>query len=158
MCPFLFKSDFPGRKAQVEEENKMQWKNVQQDLTTLASSLDNRLQTMSSFQLSKSSEMEKMIASFLDAEAKHLDEIHHFVDSQLSLFDQQQRHFESDLTDAKTSGDLILGEIKDVREDIKRKVAEGLTALNAASEAIGQGIVDAMVDFQQEVFPIRLSI
>jgi hypothetical protein len=136
----------------------MQWKNVQQDLTTLASSLDNRLQTMSSFQLSKSSEMEKMIASFLDAEAKHLDEIHHFVDSQLSLFDQQQRHFESDLTDAKTSGDLILGEIKDVREDIKRKVAEGLTALNAASEAIGQGIVDAMVDFQQEVFPIRLSI
>jgi hypothetical protein len=149
---------FPGRKAQVEEENKTQWKNVQQDLTTLASSLDNRLQTMSSFQLSKSSEMEKMIASFLDAEAKHLDEIHHFVDSQLSLFEQQQRHFESDLSDAQTSGDLILGEIKDVREDIKRKVAEGLTTLNAASEDIGQGIVDAMVDFQQEVFPSRLSI
>jgi kinesin family member 11 len=158
ICLFVFKSDFPGRKAQVEEENKTQWKNVQQDLTTLASSLDNRFQTMSSFQLSKSSDMEKMIASFLDAEAKHLDEIHHFVDSQLSLFEQQQRHFESDLSDAKTSGDVILGEIKDVREDIKRKVAEGLTTLNAASEDIGQGIVDAMVDFQQEVFPSRLSI
>jgi kinesin family member 11 len=149
--PSIFKADLPGRKAQVEEENKTQWKDVQHDLTTLASSLDNRLQNMSSFQISKSSEMEKMIASFLDAEAQHLDEIHRFVDSQLSFFEQQQQHFESDLSDAKSSADQILGEIKDVREDIKRKVAEGLTTLNAASQDIGQGIVDAMVEFQHEV-------
>jgi hypothetical protein len=124
---------------------------VQQDLTKLASSLESRIQTVSGFQLSKSSEMEKMIASFLEVEAKHLDEIHQFVDSQLSLFEQQQRHFESDLLDAKSNGDLILGEIKDVREDIKRKVTEGLTTLSAASETIGKGIVNAMVAFQQEV-------
>jgi len=137
----------------VEEENKAQWKNVQQDLIKLASNLEQRIQTMSSFQLSKSTEMEKMIASFLEMEANHLDGIHHFVDSQLSLFEQQQRHFESDLSDAMNTGDLILGEIKDVREDIKRKVSEGLTALNAASENISQGIVDALVGLQQEVSP-----
>jgi len=135
----------------VEEENKAQWKNVQQDLIKLASSLEQRIQTMSSFQTSKSTEMEKMIASFLEMEANQLDGIHHFVDSQLSLLEQQHRHFESDLSDAKSTGDVILGEIKGVREDIKRKVSEGLTSLNAASETISQGIVDALVDFQQEV-------
>jgi len=106
---------------------------------------------MSSLQLSKSSEMEKMIASFVEAETKNLDEMHQFIDSQLSLFEQQRRNFETDLIDAKSSGDVILGEIKVLREDIKRKVGEGLTGLNSAAETISQGIVDAMVGFQQQV-------
>src|SRR5271155_3862599 len=107
---------------------------------------------MSTFQISKSSEMEKMIASFLEAETKHLDEVHNFIDSQLSLLEQQRQTFESDLTNAKSSGDVILEEIKVLREDIKRKVGEGLTGLNSAAETISQGIVDAMVGFQQQVY------
>lgn len=108
---------------------------------------------MSTFQISKSSEMEKMIASFLEAESKHLNEVHSFIDSQLSVFEQQRQNFEHDLTDAKSSGDLILEEIKVLREDIKRKVGEGLSGLNSAAEAISQGIVDAMMGFQQQVYP-----
>ena len=125
---------------------------MQKDLTSLASNLENRINTMSTFQVSKSSEMEQMIASFLDAETKHLDEVHSFIDSQLSLFERQRQSFETDLTDAKSSGDVILGEIKVLREDIKRKVGEGLTGLNSAAETISQGIVDAMVGFQQQVY------
>jgi kinesin family member 11 len=102
--------------------------------------------------------MEKMIASFLEAETKHLDEIHNFIDSQLSLFEQQRQDFETDLTDAKSNGDSILGEIKVLREDIKRKVGEGLSSLNCAAETISQGIVDAMVGFQQQVFPLHLNM
>jgi len=124
---------------------------VQKDLTDLASTLESRIGTMSSFQVSKSSEMEKMIAAFVEAETKHLDQIHSFIDSQLSLFEKQRQHFETDLTDAKSNGDLILGEIKVVREDIKKKVGEGLSGLNEAAETISQGIVDAMVGFQQQV-------
>lgn len=99
-----------------------------------------------------------MIASFLEVETKHLDEIHNFIDSQLSLFEQQRHDFETDLTDAKSSGDLILGEIKVLREDIKRKVGEGLSGLNSAAETISQGIVDAMVGFQQQVFPLHRNM
>jgi kinesin family member 11 len=139
------------RKSQIEEDNKGQWRTVQKDLTSLASSLETRINTMSTFQVSKSTEMEKMIASFLEAETKHLDEVHNFIDSQLSLFEQQRHEFETDLTDAKSSGDLILGEIKVLREDIKRKVGEGLSGLNSAAETISQGIVDAMMEFQQQV-------
>jgi len=106
---------------------------------------------MSSFQISKSTEMDKMIAAFVEAETKHLDQVHSFIDSQLSLFEKQRQTFETDLTDAKSSGDLILGEIKILREDIKRKVGEGLSGLNEAAETISQGIVDAMVAFQQQV-------
>ena len=106
---------------------------------------------MSSFQVSKSSEMETMIASFLEAETKHLDEIHNFIDAQLSFFERQRESFESDLTNAKSSGEVILGEIKVLREDIKRKVGEGLTGLNSAAETISQGIVNAMAGFQQQV-------
>lgn len=124
---------------------------MQKDLTDLASTLESRIGTMSSFQVSKSSEMEKMIAAFVEAETKHLDQIHSFIDSQLSLFEKQRQHFETDLTDAKSNGDLILGEIKVVREDIKKKVGEGLSGLNEAAETISQGIVDAMVGFQQQV-------
>ena len=127
---------------------------MQKDLTSLASNLENRINTMSTFQVSKSSEMEQMIASFLEAETKHLDEVHSFIDSQLSLFERQRQSFETDLTDAKSSGDVILGEIKVLREDIKRKVGEGLTGLNSAAETISQGIVDAMVGFQQQVYLI----
>ena len=127
---------------------------MQKDLTSLASNLENRINTMSTFQVSKSSEMEQMIASFLEAETKHLDEVHSFIDSQLSLFERQRQSFETDLTDAKSSGDVILGEIKILREDIKRKVGEGLTGLNSAAETISQGIVDAMVGFQQQVYLI----
>jgi kinesin family protein 11 len=127
---------------------------VQKDLTSLATNLENRINTMSTFQVSKSSEMEQMIASFLEAETKHLDEVHSFIDSQLSLFERQRQSFETDLTDAKSSGDVILGEIKVLREDIKRKVGEGLTGLNSAAETISQGIVDAMVGFQQQVYLI----
>jgi hypothetical protein len=99
--------------------------------------------------------MEKMIAAFVEAETKHLDQVHSFIDSQLSLFEKQRQNFETDLTDAKSSGDLILGEIKVLREDITKKVGEGLSGLNAAAETISQGIVDAMVDFQQQVAPAR---
>ena len=135
----------------MEEDNKTQWQMVQSDLTSLASTLEGRISTMSKFQVTKSTEMEKMIASFLEAETKHLDEVHSFIDGQLSLFEQQRRGFESDLTEAKSSGDIILGEIKVLREDIKHKVGEGLTGLNSAAEIISQGIVDAMVGFQQQV-------
>ena len=113
---------------------------------------------MSTFQVSKSSEMEKMIASFLETETKHLDEIHNFIDAQLSLFEQQRQSFESNLTDAKSSGEVILGEIKVLREDIKRKIGEGLTGLNSAAETISQGIVDAMMGFQQQVNLISTSL
>ena len=138
----------------MEEDNKSQWQMVQKDLTNLASSLEGRISTMSKFQITKSSEMEKMIASFLEAETKHLDEVHSFIDVQLSLFEQQRQGFESDLTEAKSSGDMILGEIKVLREDIKHKVGEGLSGLNSAAETISQGIVDAMVGFQQQVLVI----
>ena len=138
----------------MEEDNKSQWQMVQKDLTNLASSLEGRISTMSKFQITKSSEMEKMIASFLEAETKHLDEVHSFIDAQLSLFEQQRQGFESDLTEAKSSGDIILGEIKVLREDIKHKVGEGLSGLNSAAETISQGIVDAMVGFQQQVLSI----
>ena len=140
-----------ARKTQIEEENKNQWRSVQKDLTDLASNLESRINTMSSFQVSKSSEMEKMIAAFVEAETKHLDQIHSFIDSQLSLFEKQRQTFETDLTDAKSSGDVILGEIKVLREDIKEKVGEGLSGLNSAAETISQGIVDAMAGFQQQV-------
>jgi len=95
--------------------------------------------------------MEKMIAAFLEAETKHLDEVHNFIDSQLALFEQQRHTFETDLTEAKSSGDSILGEIKVLREDIKHKIGEGLSGLNSAAETISQGIVDAMAGFQQQV-------
>ena len=124
---------------------------MQKDLTSVASSLETRINTLSTVQVSKSTEMEKMIASFLEVETKHLDEVHNFIDSQLSLFEQQRHEFETDLTDAKSSGDSILGEIKVLREDIKRKVGEGLSGLNSAAETISQGIVDAMMEFQQQV-------
>ena len=94
-----------------------------------------------------------MIASFLEAEAMHLDEVHNFIDSKLSFFERQRQEFESDLTDAKSSGDLILDEIKVLREDIKRKVGEGLSGLNSAAETISQGIVNALMEFQQQVLP-----
>ena len=99
-----------------------------------------------------------MVASFVEAETKHLDEVHYFIDTQLSLFEQQRQGFESDLTEAKSSGDLILGEIKVLREDIKRKVCEGLTGLNSAAEIISQGIVNAMAGFQQQVFSLSQCI
>jgi kinesin family protein 11 len=140
-----------ARKDQIEGENKDQWRSVQKDLATLASTLENRISTMSTFQVSKSSEMEQMISSFLEAETSHLDEVYNFVDAQLSLFEKQRSKFETDLTDAKSSGDMILGEIKILREDIKNKVGEGLSGLNAAASTISQGIVDAMVGFQQQV-------
>jgi kinesin family member 11 len=108
---------------------------------------------MSSIQLSQSTEMEKIISSFLQAETKHLDEIHSFIDSQLSLFEKQRQSFESDLTDAKSNGDLILGEIKVLREDIKQRIGEGLSGLNSAAHTISQEIVDALVGFQQQVLP-----
>ena len=108
---------------------------------------------MSSIQLSQSTEMEKIISSFLRAETKHLDEIHSFIDSQLSLFEKQRQSFESDLTDAKSNGDLILGEIKVLREDIKQRIGEGLSGLNSAAHTISQEIVDALVGFQQQVLP-----
>jgi kinesin family member 11 len=95
--------------------------------------------------------MENMIASFLEAESKHLSEVHNFIDSQLSLFERQRKNFETDLTDAKSGGDLILEEIKVLREEIKQKVGLGLSGLNSAAEAISQGIVDAMMGFQQQV-------
>ena len=95
--------------------------------------------------------MEKMISSFLDAEIQHLDQMHGFIDCQLSLFEQQHRDFETDLSDARSSGDAILGEIMGLREEIKRKVGEGLSSLNSAADTISQGIVHAMAGFQQHV-------
>jgi kinesin family protein 11 len=142
----------------MEEDNKSQWQTVQKDLTSLASSLEGRISTMSKFQVAKSTEMEKLIASFLEAETKHLDEVHSFIDSQLSLFEKQRQSFETDLSVAKSSGDTILGEIKVLREDIKHKVGEGLSGLNAAAETISQGIVDAMVGFQQQVLAISICL
>lgn len=125
---------------------------MQTDLSNLASKLETRIGALSSFQTDKSSEMKNMIASFLQAETKHLDDIYRFIDSQLSLFECQRQNFETSLTDAKSGGDLILGEIKLLREDIKRKISEGLSGLDAAAQTISQGIVDAMVTFQQQVY------
>jgi kinesin family member 11 len=117
----------------------------------LASNLESRINAMSTFQTSKASEMGKMIGTFVEAETKHLDEVHNFIDTQLSLFEHQRQYFETDLADAKSSGGLILGEIKDLREDIKRKVGDGLAGLNSAAETISQDIVNAMIGFQQHV-------
>jgi len=131
---------------------------MQNGLSGLGSKLESRISALSSFQFDKSSEMEKMIASFLDVETKHLDDIYKFIDSQLSLFEQQRQSFETGLAGAKSNGDLILGEIKVLREDIKRKIGEGLSGLNAAAQTISQGIVDAMVGFQQQVHLVSSSL
>ena len=141
------------RKSQIEEDNREQWALVQRDLTTLATNLERRIASMSNVQLSKSTEMDKIISSFLEAETKHLDEIHSFIDSQLSLFEKQRQLFESDLTNGKSTGDLVLGEIKVLREDIKQRIGEGLSGLNSAAHTISQEIVDALVGFQQQVTP-----
>jgi kinesin family member 11 len=125
---------------------------VQTELLNLVTNIGSEIRSLSTFRTTNTTEMEKMVASLVEAETKHLDEVHNFIDAQLSLFEQQRQTFETDLTDAKASGDVILGEIKELREDIKRKVGQGLSSLNSAAETIGQGIVDAMVQFQQQVY------
>ncbi|KAF7586915.1 kinesin motor protein cin8 [Aspergillus hancockii] len=139
------------RKADLDSANMRTWQASAEEILSVTNEVDRRVEA---FQLQHSNLLENVA-----------EKINHFVSSELSQVQSSQSglsnfsaKFDKAENDAKaqTCGahdqiNDVLEEIKDLREEVKRKVGEGLNGLSAAAARISKEVIGEFTEFHEQL-------
>ncbi|RAH70175.1 putative kinesin family protein (BimC) [Aspergillus aculeatinus CBS 121060] len=139
------------RKTNLDSANKEAWQVSAAEVSDVTQVVDSRIED---FQMQHSELVEAMsnkINEFVTTEIENIE----LNKSQLletnDLFDKAEREAHSQTCAAHDEMNEVLEEIKDLREEVKGKVGEGLNGLSAAAARISKEVIGEFADFNAQL-------
>jgi kinesin family protein 11 len=139
------------RKADLDSANMRTWQTSTEEISSVTKEVDRRVEA---FQVQHSKLLENVT-----------EKINHFVSSELSqvqstqsglsnfscLIDKAEHDVKAQTCSAHDQMNNILEEIKDLREEVKRKVGEGLNGLSAAAARISKDVIGEFTELHEQL-------
>jgi kinesin family protein 11 len=92
--------------------------------------------------------------SFVDGELEKLSSTQAFLEANVSAFEGSEKEVSEQTKSAKEEMDVVLEEIKVLREDVKTRVGQGLQGLSVAAERISAEVIGELGAFHTQVIII----
>lgn len=147
------------RKSDLHALNRSGWESSQSEVADVTQLVEARLVEHESRQDELITHMAERVQSFVQKELYEVDATRGSIEAKISSFAGLEKEVISQALGAKDEMNEILEEIKVLREDVKRKVGEGLDGLSVAAGRISAEVINELEGFHTQVSKIcALSI
>jgi kinesin family member 11 len=139
------------RKSDLQSLNRNTWGLSQAQVSEVTSLVETRVDEFRAQQQELMASVSARMQSFVQGELERLASTQAFLEQNVSAFDESEREVSEQTKSAKDEMDLVLEEIKTLREDVKTRVGEGLQGLSVAAERISAEVISELGAFHTQL-------
>lgn len=139
------------RKSDLQTLNRQGWQVLQSQVVDITQLVESELGEFKSHQEQLVSALSRRMRGFVHEELQKLDTTQEFLRAKASFFEASEKEVVLQTSQAKDDMNEVLEEIKILREDVKRKVGEGLNGLSAAAGRISAEVISELASFHNQV-------
>ncbi|RDL31163.1 Kinesin-domain-containing protein [Venustampulla echinocandica] len=135
------------RKSDLQSLNRNTWGLSQAQVSEVTSLVETRVEEFCSQQQELMDAVSHRMQSFIEGELGKLSSTQEFLEENVAAFESSEHEVSEQTKSAKEEMDLVLEEIKTLREDVKARVGQGLQGLSFATERISAEVISELGDF-----------
>lgn len=139
------------RKSDLHTRNQHDWQSSQGQVTDVTKLVESRMENFQAQQAQLVSQLSGRMQTYVSEELQKLQSTREFLENKVCSFERSENEVVRQTTSAKESMHEVLEEIKVLREDVKRKVGEGLNGLSAAAGRISAEVINELGSFHTQV-------
>lgn len=139
------------RKSDLQSLNRAEWQVSQHKVTDVTQLVESNLGQFKNQQEQLVARLSQRMQKFVQEELQKLGVTQDFLRAKVVSFEASEREVVQQTSGAKEDMNLVLEEIKYLREDVKRKVGEGLNGLSAAAGRISAEVINELGSFHTQV-------
>lgn len=139
------------RKSDLQSLNRAAWGTSQGQVADVTAMVERRIQEFQEEQKEHISTVSQRMEAFVSEELQKLTSTQAFLDEHLEQFGESKTELMGQKQKSKEDMDRVLEEIKEIRDNVKEKVGEGLQAISQAAEKIAADVVSEMATFHNQV-------
>lgn len=139
------------RKTDLQTQNRRDWQSSQGQVTDVTKLVESKMEDFQKEQTRLVSLLCNRMQGFVDQELQKLRSTQEFLQDKVLSFETSENEVIHQTISAKENMHEVLEEIKVLREDVKRKVGEGLNGLSAAAGRISGEVINELGSFHTQV-------
>ncbi|KAL8719974.1 MAG: hypothetical protein Q9225_003090 [Loekoesia sp. 1 TL-2023] len=139
------------RKADLQIQNRREWQSSQTQVVDVTKLVESRMEDFQREQTQLISLLSDRMEGFVNQELRKLQSTQTLLQDKISSFERSGNEVIDQTTSAKENMHEVLEEIKVLREDVKRKVGEGLNGLSAAAGRISAEVINELGSFHTQL-------
>ena len=139
------------RKADLDILNRESWEASQGKVLDVTQLVDANLEAFRIQQEKVVDDLSRRMQGFVQEELQKLGKTQDFLRGKVTSFEASEAEVLQQTSGAKEDMNVVLEEIKDLREDVKRKVGEGLDGLSTAAGRISAEVINELGSFHTQV-------
>lgn len=139
------------RRSDLHTQNRESWKTSVSLVTDVSSMIDARLEGFQASHAQMITASSSCIEKFLSSETARLEMSTDVMLNKISEVDQNFKNVESQSCAERDAMNNVLEEIKDLREEVKEKVSEGLQGLSRAAAKISAEVISELDQFHAQL-------
>jgi len=139
------------RKSDLQSINRNAWGLSQAQVVEVTNLVESRVEDFRVQQRELMTTISDRMQSFVAAELGRLSSTQAFLEENITAFHGSEKEVSEQTKSAKEEMDIVLEEIKILREDVKARVGEGLQGLSMAAERISAEVISELGAFHTQV-------
>jgi kinesin family protein 11 len=139
------------RKSDLQTLNRNTWGLSQAQVSEITNLVETRIEEFRVQQQDLMVEVSKRMQFFVEGELEKLSSTQTFLEANVSAFEESENEVSEQTKSAKEEMDVVLEEIKILREDVKTRVGQGLQGLSVAAERISAEVISELGAFHTQV-------
>jgi len=139
------------RKSDLQILNREAWQASQSKVADTTQLVESNLEEFKSQQEQLILKLSSRMQYFVSEELQKLGATQDFLREKVASFEASEKEVVQQTSGAKEDMNIVLEEIKYLREDVKQKVGEGLNGLSAAAGRISAEVINELGAFHSQV-------
>jgi kinesin family protein 11 len=144
------------RKSDLQSLNRNTWGLSQAQVSEVTHLVETRVEEFRTQQEELMASVSTRMQSFVAGELEKLSATQAFLEANVAAFEGSEKEVSEQTKSAKEEMDVVLEEIKTLREDIKARVGQGLQGLSVAAERISAEVMSELGAFHTQVYRVLL--
>ncbi|KAK6350935.1 kinesin motor protein cin8 [Orbilia javanica] len=140
-----------GRQEELQEQNKATWEYTKQQTFDITSLVEGEIKKFIKEQTKLQDGVAARMDSFIQLQTEKLARAYSSLDEGLEKLEVAKQSATGTARDAADEMNLVLEEIKVLRDDVKVKIGEGMRSMSSAAEKIAGEVVRELEGFKEEM-------
>ncbi|KAI9780147.1 MAG: kinesin motor protein cin8 [Geoglossum umbratile] len=139
------------RRSDLQALNRNNWKSSQAQVSDVTRLVEMKVGEFTAQHEQLVGSLSARIQGFVQDELQNLDIGGKFLQENGDTLDTSEKHVAEGMLKAKDDMDLVLEEIKTLREDVKRGIGQGLDSLSSAAGRISAEVISELDAFHSQL-------
>ncbi|KAF2192305.1 kinesin-domain-containing protein [Zopfia rhizophila CBS 207.26] len=139
------------RKSELQFQNRQNWASSQSQVSDTTRVVEDRIGQLQAQQEQMMNTLSMRMQAFVKDELEKLGASQSFLQDKMTAFEASEQEVNDQTAKARDDMNVVLEEIKTLREDVKQKVGAGLNELSAAAEKISANIITELEAFHTQL-------